>query len=86
MGVSVTPEQGLEVAQIDFQTRTVLKYGARPLAFDNNRKEIADLDIFKDALQDLLLELQIPKGSEVVLSLPAAVFKVSDYPASLSEE
>ena len=86
VGVSVTPEIGLEAAQIDFVSKTVLKYGFRQLAYDNNRKEIADLDIFKETLQDLLMELQIPKGSEIVLNLPAVTFKVKDYPASLNEE
>ena len=85
VGVSVTPEVGLEVAQIDFATQTVLKYGIRPLEYDTNRLEIADLDLFKEALQDLLIELQIPKGSEIVLNLPTIVFKVNDYPAALDE-
>ena len=86
VGVSVTPEIGLEAAQIDFVSKKVLKYGFRQLAYDNNRKEIADLDIFKEALQDLLTELQIPKGAEIVLNFPAITFKVKDYPASLNEE
>ena len=76
VGVSVTPEVGLEVAQIDFANKTVLKYGLRPLEYDINRREIADLDIFKEALQDLFLELQIPKNSEVVLNLPSVIFNV----------
>lgn len=86
VGVSVSPEKGLEVAQIDFMNKTVLKYGSRTLTYDNNRKEIADLDIFKETLSDLFFEMQIPKGSDVVLSLPTIVFKVTDYPASLTEE
>lgn len=86
VGVSVNPERGLEVAQIDFDTKTVLKYGSRPLAYDNARREIVDLDIFKETLQDLLLELQIKQGSEIVLNIPAVVFNVADYPASLNEE
>ena len=86
VGVSVNPEVGLEVAQVDFVSKTVLKYGVRQLNYDNNRKEIADLDIFKETLQDLLTDLQIPKGSEIVLNLPAITFKVKDYPASLNEE
>lgn len=85
VGVSVTPELGLEVAQVDFTSRTVLKYGCRQLAYDNARREIADMDIFKETLQDLLTELQIPKGSEIVLNLPSVVFNVTDYPASLNE-
>ncbi len=85
VGVSITPEVGLEVAQIDFVNKTVLKYGLRPLEYDINRREIADLDLFKEAMQDLFVELQIPKGSEVVLNIPTVVFKVNDYPASLDE-
>ena len=86
VGVSVTPEIGLEVAQVDFATRTVVKYGHKQLAYDANRREIADLDIFKETLQDLLFEMQIPKGTELVLNIPAPMFKVVDYPASLTEE
>lgn len=85
VGVSVTPEVGLEVAQIDFASQTVLKYGIRQLEYDSSTREIADLDIFKEALQDLFFELQIPKGSEVVLNIPSIVFKISDYPAALDE-
>jgi len=83
--VSVTPEVGLEVAQIDFATQTVLKYGIRQLEYDASRREIADLDLFKEALQDLFFELQIPKGTEVVLNIPTVAFKTNDYPAALDE-
>ena len=85
VGVSVTPEIGLEVAQIDFVSQTVLKYGIRQLEYDTNRREIADLDLFKEALQDLFFELQIPKGTEVVLNIPSVVFKTVDYPAAMDE-
>lgn len=86
VGVSINPEFGIEVAQVDYSSRTITKYGCRQLAYDNARKEIADMDIFKETLQDLLTELQIPKGSEIVLNLPSIAFKVSDYPASLTED
>lgn len=85
VGVSVTPEVGLEVAQIDFATQAVLKYGIRQLEYDASRREIADLDLFKEALQDLFFELQIPKGTEVVLNIPTVAFKTNDYPAALDE-
>lgn len=85
VGVSVTPEVGLEVAQIDFATQTVMKYGIRQLEYDASRREIADLDLFKEALQDLFFELQIPKGTEVVLNIPTVAFKTNDYPAALDE-
>lgn len=86
VGVSITPEMGLEVAQVDFSTKTVLKYTSRQLAYDNVRKEISDLDIFKETLTEIFTEFQLPKGTEIVLTLPPAVFKVTDYPASLTEE
>lgn len=86
VGVSVTPEAGLEVAQIDFESKTVLKYSRRNIEFDNARKEIADLDVFRDTLGDLLFELDIPKGSEIVLNIPSIVFGVKDFPASLTQE
>ena len=86
VGVSVTPELGLEVAQIDFVSKTVQKYGVRQLGYDSNRKEISDLDVFKETLLDLLMELEIPKGSDVALSLPTAYFKVNDYPTALDEQ
>lgn len=85
IGVSVTPEIGLEVAQIDFAAQKVLKYGVRPLEYNPNTREIADLDLFKEALQDLCIELQIPKGAEIVLNIPAVTFNVKDFPASLDE-
>jgi len=86
VGVSVNPEVGLEVAQIDFATRTVLKYGKRSFEYDNIQKDIADLDIFQETLYDLLVELDIPKGSEIVLNLPANCFNVIDYPALMDNE
>ena len=85
VGVSVTPEVGLEVAQIDFATQTVLKYGIRKLEYDNVRREIADLDLFKEALQDLFMELAIASGSTVVINIPTVTFKVNDYPAALED-
>ena len=85
VGVAITPERGLEVAQIDFTNKRVLKYGVRALDFDLNRKEISDMDIFKETLQDLFLELQIPKNVEIVVSIPTVIFKINDYPAALDE-
>lgn len=86
VGVSVNPEVGLEVAQIDFMGRTVLKYASTAeVKYDKIRRQIADLDIFKESLGSLIASLQIPKGSEVVLNIPTVMFKIGDYPAALSE-
>ena len=85
VGVSVTPEVGLEVAQVDYESKTVLKYGVRPLDFNVNQREIADLDIFKNNLQELFAELQIPKNARIVLSIPPAIFRIKDFPAAMDE-
>lgn len=85
VGVSVTPEVGLEVAQVDYVTKTVLKYGVRSLEYNSNQREIADLDMFKNNLQELLMELQIPKDARIVLTIPPALFKVQDYPAAMDD-
>lgn len=86
IGVSISPELGLEVAEINYLEKKVNKYARAPLAYDHMQKNIADIDIFKETLQDLLLDLAIPKGSDIVLNVPPALFDVIDYPASLTEE
>jgi len=83
VGVSITPENGLEIAQIDYTTGTVIKYGRKSIEYNVVRREIADLDLFKDSLMDLLEELDIPKGTELVLNMPPSSFKVKDYPAAM---
>ena len=85
VGVAITPDVGIEVAQIDYATKTVLKYGKRSLDYNIARREISDFDLFKDTLQDLLSELNIPKGTELAFSIPQATFRVVDYPASLDD-
>jgi len=84
VGVSVTPEVGLEVAQIDYESRTILKYGRKPVDYNVVRREIADVDTFQGDLNDLLSELDIPKNAEIVLSLPTVFFNVVNYPAHMS--
>ena len=83
VGVSVSPETGLEIAQIDYATGTVLKYGRKSIEYSAVKREIADLDLFKETLQDLLMEMNIPRGTELVLNMPTVTFKVADFPAAL---
>ena len=85
VGVSITPEIGLEVAEIDFDTKRVLKYASRPLDYNVNTRRVADMDIFKETLQELMTELNIGKDSKVVLNIPAVTYKVAEYPAIMDE-
>ena len=85
VGVSISPEMGLEVAVVDYASRTVINYGRRPLDYSVVRREVSDLDIFKSTLQELMYDLSIPKGSEIVLNVPTVLFKINDYPASMDQ-
>lgn len=83
VGVSISPELGLEIAQVDYSTGTVLKYGRKHVDYNVVRREIADLDLFKETLQDLLEEMAIPKGTSLVLNMPTVVYKVADFPSAV---
>ena len=85
VGVSVTPEAGLEVVQIDYATRTLLAYGRRQLDYNILRREIGDLDVFKETLSSLMMDMGIPKGSEIALNIPTVAFKINDYPAAMDQ-
>ena len=86
VGVSLSPERGLEVAQIDFATKSLLKYASAPVDYYNiNTREINDLDSFRESLQSLLMRLDIPKGAELVISLPVGDFRVNEYSQILDE-
>ena len=83
IGVSVSAETGLEVAEIDYPTGTIMKYGRKAVEYSAVKREIADLDLFKETLQDLLEEMNIQKGSELVLNFPTVTYKVADYPSAM---
>ena len=83
IGVSVSPEFGLEIAQVDYSSQTILKYGRKSVEYSVVKREIVDLDVFKETLQDLLEEMAIPKGTEIVLNMPTVSFKVTDFPSAL---
>lgn len=83
-GVSVTPNVGIEVASIDYNKGILLNYLSKPFEFDIKMQNISfDLDIFKETLYDALLEIGAPQGSEIILTLPTAMFNVKDWPASM---
>ncbi len=83
VGISVSPSHGLEAVQIDYATGTVVNYMSKQLDYDKNRNVVADLDIFKETLADMLADMQVPKGTKLVLNLPPSVFQIRDWPASM---
>lgn len=85
-GVSLTPDKGIEVAQIDYVNRTLLNYVTKPFVFDSKMTGSGlDLDIFKETLYDALVDIGAPQGSEIALSLPSTIFKIKDWPASMDQ-
>ncbi|MBR6127097.1 hypothetical protein IKQ21_05365, partial [bacterium] len=50
-----------------------------------NTRRVADMDIFKETLQELFAELNIDKSNKVVLNIPAVTYRVAEYPAIMDE-
>lgn len=75
IGVSVSPNVGLEMIMVDPVQRKVVKYACRSLGYNNSVREIEDYNEFKLALRDMFNELKInPSEANVVLNLPSVCF------------
>ena len=85
VGVSVTPGIGLEVAHIDYERHILLNYVSKPFACDSKLNGNFDLDIFKETLYDALVEVGAPQGTGIILNIPASIFEVRDWPASIDK-
>lgn len=87
IGVSVSPNVGLEMMVIDANQHKVMKYAHRQIAYNSSTREIEDYTEFKQALKDLYSELQInPKDTNVVLNLPSVTFGHKYLPTVLDDE
>ena len=84
-GVSVTPEVGIEVAQVDYEKKVLMNYVSKSFSFDSKLQGEFDLDIFKETLYDALVEIGAPQGSEIILNLPSTVFNIKDWPAAIDK-
>lgn len=87
VGVSVSPNVGLEMIMVDPVQHKIMKYAHRPLAYNFSTREIEDYGEFKTALNDLFNELRIdPKNSNVVLNMPSVAFGHAFLPTVLDDE
>lgn len=84
--LSVTPGIGLELIQLDISARTIKNYSYRPLEYNESLREIADMDEFKRAVEDLFSELKINPKSNVVLNLPMVLFGSKELPLLLADD
>lgn len=86
IGVSISPNVGLEMIEIDRTTGTVSRYAHKPLEYDHSNREIKDYDQFKSSLEDLFEELHIPKKSNIVLNVPNVLFGTINLPLLLTDD
>ena len=86
VGVSVSPGIGLEMIELDRATKTVVKYGCKPIEYNYSTREIADYSLFQESLEELFDELHIPKRSNIVLTIPNVQFGVVTLPLLLVDD
>lgn len=84
--LSVTPGVGLELIQLDVQSRSVKNYSYRPLEYNESLREIADIEMFKNAVVELFEELKINLKSSVVLNLPMVLLGNKELPLLLADD
>lgn len=84
--LSVTPGVGLEMCQIDQQTKTVKSYAVRDLVYNETSRDIADYDRFKDAVEEMFEELKINPKCNVVVNLPLVSLGTMSFPLLLADE
>ncbi len=87
IGISVSPNVGVEMMQIDASQHKIMKYAHRPLAYNSSTREIEDYNEFKVALRDLFNELKVsPQNANVVLNMPNVTFGHAFLPTVLDDE
>jgi len=86
VGVSISPGIGLEMIELDRATKTVVKYGCKPLDYNYSTREIVDYAQFQESLNDLFDELHISKKSNVILTVPNVQFGIMNLPLLLMDD
>ncbi len=87
VGISVSPNVGLELIQIDPSSNKIVKYARRDLPYNPSIREIEDYAEFKQNLQDLFNEVKIqPQNAKAVLNLPSVCFGHDFLPTVLDDE
>lgn len=84
--LSVTPGVGLELIQLDIQSKMVKNYAYRPLEYNESLRELSDIEGFKNAVAELFAELKINLKSSVVLNIPMVLFGNKELPLLLADE
>lgn len=86
VGVSISPGIGLEMIEVDRLSQSVTKYSNRPLEYDYSAREISNYEQFETALEELFEELDIPKRSNIIISIPNVYFGIINLPILLGDD
>ena len=87
IGVSVSPNVGLEIIMVDPDQHKIMKYSRRDLSYNPSTREIEDYGEFKTALTDLFNEIGVlPQNANVVLNMPSVCFGHSYMLTVLDDE
>ncbi len=87
VGVSVSPNVGIEMMVVDASQHKIMKYAHRPLGYNSSTREIEDYMEFKTALKDLFTELKIqPQNANIILNMPNVSFGHTFLPTVLDDE
>lgn len=84
--LSVTPGVGLELCQVDMQTKLVKAYAVRDLEYNETARDIADYEAFKAAVADMFEELQINPKCDVVVNMPLCTLGIMNLPLISGDE
>ena len=86
IALAITPDRGLEIAEVNPSTGNIVKYAHRNLDVVTIKSVIPDMDVFKELLQDALTEIGAIKGSSIYMTLPTVTMGISNYMASQNDE
>ncbi len=86
VGVSITPNIGVEVALLDKKTPTVIKYAKRFLEYNFATREIQDYEAFRAVIVDLFKELDISLKSSVYVTLPNVHLDFESLPLIIGDD
>lgn len=87
IGVSISPNVGLEMMEIDPTTHKVMKYARRDLPYNPSIREIEDYGELKQNLNDLFNELKVlPQNAKVILNMPNVAFGHMFLPTVLDDD
>ncbi len=86
--LSVTPGVGLEMCQLDITTspKSVKSYAVRELAYNETSKDIADYEVFKNAVSEMFDELKINPKCNVLVNIPLVSMGTMNLPLILSDD